>query len=83
MKQGQGDLLSIQGDIPTADIVRRYPESLKNLNEQVCKFDNVRLIDNTQRHTRLLEYINGDIVFVKDELPSWAKLTVSILQEYS
>jgi predicted ABC-type ATPase len=67
--------------VSDADIIRRYPESLKNLNEQICKFDNVRLIDNTREHTRVLEYVNNDIVFVKEELPQWAKLAVANLQE--
>jgi predicted ABC-type ATPase len=69
-------------DIPTADIIRRYPESLKNLSEQILKFDNVRLIDNTYTHTRLLEYVNNNIVFIKDELPQWAESAVSNLQKY-
>jgi predicted ABC-type ATPase len=69
-------------DIPKNDIIRRYPESLKNLYEQICKFDSARLIDNTQEYTRLLEYVNNDIVFIKEKLPLWAKPAASNLIEY-
>ncbi|MDR0220852.1 MAG: hypothetical protein LBI54_05540 [Lachnospiraceae bacterium] len=69
-------------NIPTADIIRRHPESLKNLNEQIYKFDSVRLIDNTYEYTSLFEYADNDIVFIEDELPQWADAAVTNLQKY-
>jgi predicted ABC-type ATPase len=69
-------------DIPTDSIIKRYPESLKNLAEQIHKFDSAKLVDNTQNFSTLFRAIDKKIIYVSDDLPEWAHSAVEEYQKH-
>jgi len=69
-------------DIPTDTIIKRYPESLNNLKENIHKFDNVRLFDNTEAFSMVFSTVDGKVAFISDTLPKWAEMAVANYQEY-
>jgi predicted ABC-type ATPase len=66
-------------DIPTETIRKRYPESLKNLQEQIHKFDDVELIDNTDSFETVFQTLDKNIVLTSDNLPEWVQLAIKAL----
>jgi predicted ABC-type ATPase len=69
-------------DIPVDSIIKRYPESLKNLAEQIHKFDSARLVDNTEIFNTVFQAIDKKIVYVSDDLPEWAHPAVEEYQKH-
>jgi predicted ABC-type ATPase len=63
-------------NVPAADIIRRYPISVRNLFEQIHKFNNIEIIDNMKRFNTIFKFIDNRIVFTADDLPEWAANTV-------
>jgi len=69
-------------DIPKQDIIRRYPDSLKNLSEQIHKFDSVRIMDNTTEFTTVFQVINGRVVSAESSVPKWAQSAIEAYRKH-
>jgi hypothetical protein len=69
-------------DIPTETILKRYPESLQNLNGQIHKFDDVEIIDNTKAFETVFQALDRDIVFVSEDLPEWVKTAIKAFKNH-
>jgi predicted ABC-type ATPase len=64
-------------NIPPDTILKRYPESLKNLEEQIYKFKTVKLIDNTDEFETIFEATQEGIILIVDDLPKWSKKPIT------
>lgn len=69
-------------DIPIEIIRKRYPESLENLTNQICKFDKIRLVDNTKIFDDVFRAKDGKILFIGDSLPQWAVSGIRAYKDY-
>jgi predicted ABC-type ATPase len=69
-------------NVPVEDIVRRYPNSMRNLSEQIHKFDRITLVDNTQRFEFVFKATDGDVVFICDDLPKWVQNAVRAYENH-
>ncbi|PCI47122.1 MAG: Zeta toxin family protein [Oceanobacter sp.] len=57
--------------IPIADIVRRYPRSLANLQAHIKAFESAHIYDNSQRYQWIADYRNGMIHKTSQAIPKW------------
>lgn len=69
-----GDRVAAGGhDIPVAAILRRYPDTMGKLATALEMVDRAYVIDNSERHRRLLLNREGDrVTYVAADLPAWA-----------
>lgn len=67
-------------DVPAADVARRYPRSLANLDKALQLSDRAFVLDNSFARPRLLLSLEkGSVKFKSPHMPEWAvKATASI-----
>jgi predicted ABC-type ATPase len=60
-------------DVPAADIMRRYPDSMANLPKALAMAERAWVIDNSGRRRRLLlSLAHGRTTYAAAGLPEWA-----------
>jgi predicted ABC-type ATPase len=60
-------------DVPTSDIMRRYPDSMANLAKALAMAERAWVIDNSGRRRRLiLSLAHGRTAYLAADLPEWA-----------
>jgi predicted ABC-type ATPase len=60
-------------NIPTKDIMRRYPKSMSNLAAHILMFDSAHIYDNSERYRVVASYLNGAVRRVSGDTPSWLR----------
>ncbi len=68
-------------DVPAADVARRYPRSLANLNKALQLSDRAFVLDNSFAHPRLLLSLErGSVKFKSPHMPEWAVRTIALIR---
>jgi predicted ABC-type ATPase len=58
--------------IPDEDIERRYYDSLNNLKNVIEICDEINIYDNTEMLKEIIDFENGNIVWLDKKIPTWA-----------
>ena len=57
--------------IPSADIERRYSESLANFRKIMPMCDRVKIYDNTKSFRKIASFVNGECKDQAEDVPEW------------